>query len=168
MVPSEPWVTMRVLAPNLLYIGRHVMNFRPKVQHPPPPTHTQHTWINRIDPLSWYELCWAVLSYSVMSNSLRPHGPQSPPGSSVHGTEARHWSGLPCPPPGDLPNPGVEPRSPALRADSLPSAWLRRVQAGFPGGWVVKNPPPNAGAAGSIPRLGRSPGGGNRNPLQYL
>ena len=27
-----------------------------------------------------------------------------------------------CPPPGDLPNPGIEPRSPALQADSLPSA----------------------------------------------
>ena len=32
-----------------------------------------------------------------------------------------YWSGLPCPPPGDLPNPGTEPRSPALQADSLPS-----------------------------------------------
>ena len=30
-----------------------------------------------------------------------------------------HWSGLPCPPPGDLPNPGIEPRSPALQVDSL-------------------------------------------------
>ena len=30
-----------------------------------------------------------------------------------------HWSGLPCPPPGDLPNPGVKPRSPALQVDSL-------------------------------------------------
>ena len=30
-------------------------------------------------------------------------------------------SGLPCPPPGDLPNPGIEPRSPALQADALPS-----------------------------------------------
>ena len=29
------------------------------------------------------------------------------------------WSGLPCPPPGDLPNPRTEPRSPALQADSL-------------------------------------------------
>jgi len=28
---------------------------------------------------------------------------------------------LPCSPPGDLPNPGIEPRSPALQADSLPS-----------------------------------------------
>ena len=32
-----------------------------------------------------------------------------------------YWSGLPCPPPGDLPNPGTEPRSPASQADSLPS-----------------------------------------------
>ena len=42
---------------------------------------------------------------------------------------------------------------------------------GFPGGTVVKNPPANAGDkkdAGSIPGLGRSPGGGgNGNPLQY-
>ena len=30
-----------------------------------------------------------------------------------------YWSGLPCPPPGDLPKPGFKPRSPALRADSL-------------------------------------------------
>ena len=30
-----------------------------------------------------------------------------------------HWSGLPCPPPGDLPDPGIEPASPALQADSL-------------------------------------------------
>ena len=32
-----------------------------------------------------------------------------------------YWSGLPCPPPGDRPNPGMEARSPALQADSLPS-----------------------------------------------
>ena len=34
-----------------------------------------------------------------------------------------HWSGLPCPPPGDLPDPRIEPVSPsapALQADSLP------------------------------------------------
>ena len=30
-----------------------------------------------------------------------------------------YWSGLPLPPPGDLPNPEIEPRSPALKADSL-------------------------------------------------
>ena len=32
-----------------------------------------------------------------------------------------YWSGLPCPPPGDLPNPRIEPRSPILQVDSLPS-----------------------------------------------
>ena len=31
-----------------------------------------------------------------------------------------YWSGLQCSPPGDLPNPGIEPGSPALQADPLP------------------------------------------------
>ena len=31
------------------------------------------------------------------------------------------WSGLPFPSPGDLPNPGIEPGSPALQTDSLPT-----------------------------------------------
>ena len=30
-----------------------------------------------------------------------------------------YWSGLPSPPPGDFPNPGMEPMSPALQVDSL-------------------------------------------------
>ena len=38
---------------------------------------------------------------------------------------------------------------------------------GFPGSSLVKTPPANAGDAGSIPGLGRSPGEGNGNPLQY-
>ena len=32
----------------------------------------------------------------------------------------KHWSELPFPSPGDLPDPGIEPGSPALQADSLP------------------------------------------------
>ena len=31
-----------------------------------------------------------------------------------------YWSGLPCPPPGDLPDPGIKPASPTLQVDSLP------------------------------------------------
>ena len=40
---------------------------------------------------------------------------------------------------------------------------------GFPGGSVVKNPPAGAGdmVSSIIPGLGRAPGGGNGNPLQY-
>ena len=37
-----------------------------------------------------------------------------------------HWSGLPCPPPGHLPNPEIKPRSPALQVDSLPAEPQRK------------------------------------------
>ena len=40
----------------------------------------------------------------------------SPPGSSIHGIlQQEYWSGLPCPPPGDLPNPGINPGLPYHR-----------------------------------------------------
>ena len=45
-----------------------------------------------------------------------------------------YWSGLPFPSPGDLPNPGIEPGSPALRAEALPSEppnWMRTNQIKF-------------------------------------
>ena len=41
------------------------------------------------------------------------------------------------------------------------------MYAGFPGGLVGKESTCNAGDAVSIPQSGRSPGGGNGNPLQY-
>ena len=44
---------------------------------------------------------------------------QAPPSMGFSRQEC--WSGLPFPSPGDLPNPGIEPRSPALQADALPS-----------------------------------------------
>ena len=44
---------------------------------------------------------------------------QAPP--SMRFSRQEYWSGLPFPSPGNLPNPGIEPRSPALQADSLPS-----------------------------------------------
>ena len=44
---------------------------------------------------------------------------QAPP--SVGFSRQEYWSGLPFPSPGDLPNPGIEPRSAALQADSLPA-----------------------------------------------
>ena len=43
-------------------------------------------------------------------------------GSSAHEfSKQEYWSGLPFPSPGDLPDSGIEPWSPALQADSLPS-----------------------------------------------
>ena len=47
------------------------------------------------------------------------------PGFSVHG------SGLPFLSPGGLPNPGIEPRSPALQADALPSAPPAKLNIGY-------------------------------------
>ena len=47
----------------------------------------------------------------------------SPPGSFVHGDSPGKNTrlGCQCPPPGDLPNPGIKPRSPALQAECLPA-----------------------------------------------
>ena len=44
---------------------------------------------------------------------------QAPP--SLGFSRQEYWSGLPFPSPGDLPNPGIEPGSPVLQADTLPS-----------------------------------------------
>ena len=40
---------------------------------------------------------------------------------SMRFSKQEYWSGLPFPSPGYLPNPGIEPRSPALQADALTS-----------------------------------------------
>ena len=44
---------------------------------------------------------------------------QAPP--SMEPSRQEYWSGLPFPSPGDFPDPGIEPRSPALQADDFPS-----------------------------------------------
>ena len=73
---------------------------------------------------------------------------------------------------GNLSYPGIELTSPALKVDSLPAEQSGKLYfLGFLDDAVVKNPPANAGDArdvGSIPGLGRSPGEGNGNPLQYF
>ena len=60
-----------------------------------------------------------MLSRSVVSHSLQPHGLQ-PARLLCPSDSPGNWSGLPCPPPGALPNPGIKPRSPTVQADSLP------------------------------------------------
>ena len=50
------------------------------------------------------------------------------PGSSFHGIfQARTLEWLPFPSPGDLPDPGIEPRSSALQVDSLPAEDTREA-----------------------------------------
>ena len=63
-------------------------------------------------------ICVCLITW-VMSDSLWPHG------SSVRViSQEEYCSGLPCPPPGDLPDPGIEPIPPVLQADSLPLSYL--------------------------------------------
>ena len=64
-------------------------------------------------------LC-AVLNRSVVSDSLRPLWTWLTRHLCPWGfSRQEYWSGLPCPSPGDRPNPGIESRSPTLQADSL-------------------------------------------------
>ena len=59
-----------------------------------------------------------------MSDSLRPHelvAYQAPP--SMGFSRQEYWSGLPFPSPGDRPDPGIKPGSPAFQADSLTSCF---------------------------------------------
>ena len=60
------------------------------------------------------QLYLSVTMCSVAQSCLTLYNPMdyTPPGSSVHGTVlANYWSGLPFSPPGDLPGPGIKPRS---------------------------------------------------------
>ena len=106
-----------------------------------------------------------------------------------------YWSGLTFPSPGDLPDPGVEPRSPTMQAHAY-TVWATRgtglpwqlswwrIRLGwddplekgkathssildFPGGSDGKASAYNAGDPGLIPGLGRSSGEGNGDPVQY-
>ena len=56
-----------------------------------------------------------------MSDSATPWTVARQAPLSMEFSRQEDWSGLPFPLPGDLPNPGIEPRSPTLQADSLPS-----------------------------------------------
>ena len=58
----------------------------------------------------------SVMSYSATPWTVVPQAPLS-----IEFSKQEYWSGLPFPSPGDLPEPGMEPRSPTLQTDSSPS-----------------------------------------------
>ena len=61
-----------------------------------------------------------VFSRSVVSDSAIPWTVARPAPLSMGFPRHEYWSGLPFPPPGNLPDPEIEPASPALQVDSLP------------------------------------------------
>ena len=75
-------------------------------------------------PRPAYALSTVCVLCSVVSSSLQPQGLQPARLLCPRGfSRQEYWSGLPCPAPKDLPNPGVEPVSPVAHApqvDSLP------------------------------------------------
>ena len=75
-----------------------------------------------------------------------------------------YWSGLPCPPPGDLPHPGIKPALCILhwQAGTLPLA-----PPGKPNPCTRDANKGDRKDAGLIPGSRRFPGGGHGNPLQY-
>ena len=60
-----------------------------------------------------------MLSCSVLSNSVTPWTVAHKAPLSVGFSRQEYWRGLPFPMPGDLPNPGIVPKSSALQANSL-------------------------------------------------
>ena len=72
-------------------------------------------------PLNVYMLLLLLSHFSRVRLCVTPEmaAHQAPP--SLGFSRQEYWSGLPFPSPGDLPNPGIEPRSPALQADALSS-----------------------------------------------
>ena len=88
----------------------------------------QSAHLIHVSPVLHVLICLCVFRMNVFAQScptLCDPMDCSPPGSSVYGIfqaiVLECWNGLPFPSPGDLPNPGIEPRSPALQADALPS-----------------------------------------------
>ena len=68
-----------------------------------------------------YKTKYKVKSLSRVQFSATPWAVAYQAPLSMEFSRQEYWSGLPFPSPGDLLNPGIEPGSPALKADALPS-----------------------------------------------
>ena len=71
-----------------------------------------------------YVHCCCCLADKLCPTLLPPCGLQPASFLCLGFSRQEHWSGLPFPPPGDLPDSGIEPRTPAWQADSLPLSYL--------------------------------------------
>jgi len=63
--------------------------------------------------------CFVCVLVAQLCSTLCDPMDYSSPGSSVHGASPGKNTGVPFPPPGDLPDLGTEPESPRLQVDSL-------------------------------------------------
>ena len=118
--------------------------------------------LSRFSPVWLSVILWTVARQALLSMGF---------------SRQKSWSGLPCPPPGDFPDPGIKPISlvsPALAGGffTTSTTWhmltsLLSDPVGFPRGSDSKESACSAGHMGLIPRSGRSSGDGTGYPLQY-
>ena len=86
--------------------------------------HFEFIFVNGVRKCSNFNLLHVKVKVKLLSHvqlfvTPRTIGYQAPP--SMGFSRQEYWSGFPFPSPGDLPDPGIKPRSPALWADALPS-----------------------------------------------
>ena len=67
---------------------------------------------------TYTKICFLSVTFSVMSNFLRPHGIACQAPLPMAFPRQEYWSGQPFPSPGALPDSGIKPESPTLQADS--------------------------------------------------
>ena len=81
----------------------------------------EESWTLRLQLTVLTSLCVCVCMLSHVQLFVTPGTVAHQAPLSMGLSRQEYWSGLPFPPPGDLPNPGIKPKSPALQADALPS-----------------------------------------------
>ena len=101
---------------SLLCMSRWLTHIYPSSEHQAHQLPTWHVWMSQVCT-NWSE----VKSLSRVQLSATPWKVTYQAPWSMGFSRQEYWSGLPFPSPGDLPNPGIEPGSPALQTEALPS-----------------------------------------------
>ena len=108
-------------------------------------TELKHLLISGFNPLCWnskrIKEGSESVSSSVMSNSLQSHGLSHQAPLPMRFSKQEYWRGLPRSSPGDLPNPGIESRSLASQADSLPLSHQgsQKGRRACPNSYIIKS-----------------------------
>ena len=110
---NQLWFTSAFPFPLLIPVSGHTLHLLPK------PRFWHESSVCVSHPFTWPNYSVTVLVAQSCPTLCDPMGSAHQAPLSMGSSRQGYWSGLPFPSPGDLPNPGIEPGSPALQADSL-------------------------------------------------